>query len=70
MPVRPRTITYRCPACHWSKTVAPRSDALIPGIEYFDSCPACRHSPLETQAASAARATISGLAEQIRRMMR
>lgn len=70
MPIPPRPHTYRCPACHWSKTVMPRSDALIPGIDHFSTCLACGHSPLETQAASAARATIAGLAEQVRRMMR
>ena len=70
MPVRPPPLTYRCPACHWSRTVAPRSDALIAGIDHFRACPACGHGPLEMQAASAARATIVELAEQVRRMMR
>ena len=70
MPIPPRPYTYRCPACYWSKTVAPRSDVLMRGIDHFDACPACGHKPLETQAASAARATIAGLAEQVRRMMR
>ncbi|WP_295399530.1 hypothetical protein [uncultured Thiocystis sp.] len=45
MPILPAPITVGCPACGWSKTVAPRSDALMPG-EYFDACPACGHAPL------------------------
>ncbi len=70
MPIPPSPHTYHCPACGWSKTVAPRSDVLMPGIDHFNACPACGHSPLETQAASAARATIAGLAEQIKRLVR
>ena len=66
MPIPPRPHTYRCPACHWSKTVAPRSDVLMPGIDHFEACPACGHQPLETQAA---RATLAGLAEQIKRLL-
>jgi hypothetical protein len=39
-------MTYRCPACGWSKTVRPRSDALMPG-DYFDRRPNCSHAELE-----------------------
>ena len=70
MPVRPPPRTYHCPACHWSRTVAPPSDALIPGIDYFHACPACGHHPLETRAASTTRATIAELAVQIKRLLR
>lgn len=45
MPIRPKPTTYVCPACGWSKTVAPLSDALMPG-EYFHNCPACGHTGL------------------------
>ncbi len=31
MPIRPPTPTYSCHACNWSKTIVPRSDALMPG---------------------------------------
>lgn len=48
MPVRPLPVTYHCPACHWSRTVAPHSDALIPGCDYFHTCPACCHRPFKT----------------------
>lgn len=70
MPVPPRPLTYRCYACHWSKTVAPRSDVLMPGIDHLSSCPACGHRPLETRVAGAASATLAGLAEQIKRLLR
>lgn len=48
MPIRPEPIAFSCPACGWSKTVAPRSDALKPG-EYFDKCPVCGHEELSMQ---------------------
>lgn len=70
MPIPPRPHTYRCTACHWSKTVAPRSDALIRGIDHFDACPTCGHRPLETQAASAGWAALAELADKMTRLMR
>lgn len=70
MPIPPRPHTYRCPACHWSKTVAPRSDVLMPGIDHFDACPACGHRPLETQAAGPVRVSLAGLTEQVKRLLR
>ncbi|RMW98656.1 hypothetical protein EBQ25_08795 [Allofranklinella schreckenbergeri] len=47
MPIPPPPCTYRCPACGWSKTVQPASDALIRGVDYFDRCPRCDAQPLE-----------------------
>lgn len=38
MPMKPKPFTYMCEECGWTKTVAPRSDALSPG-EWFDRCP-------------------------------
>ena len=46
MPIRPRPITYHCPKCQWSKTIQPRSDALMPG-DRVDTCPRCGHTDLE-----------------------
>lgn len=46
MPIRPRPSTYVCTQCRWKKTVAPASDALMPG-EYFGACPVCGSSALE-----------------------
>lgn len=66
MPIPPRPHTWRCPACHWSKTVMPRSDVLMLGIDHFDACPDCGHQPLETQAA---RAPIAELVDQIKRLL-
>jgi hypothetical protein len=65
MPIPSGPHTYRCPACHWSKTIAPQSDVLMPGIDHFDACPACWHHPLETQVAGAAQATLAGLTEKL-----
>ncbi|MCX7258605.1 MAG: hypothetical protein NTZ64_18315 [Polaromonas sp.] len=67
MPIRPQPVTYTCPACGWSKTVAPRSDALMPG-EFFSACPRCHHAPLDTKRASAAQATLGGLADALKRL--
>ena len=50
MPIRPPPTTYVCPVCGWTKTVAPRSDCLMPG-DSFVACPACSHEPLEQRAA-------------------
>lgn len=55
-------MTYRCPVCGWSKTVRPRSDALMPG-DYFDRCPNCSHAELELHKASLAAQVFSLLNE-------
>ena len=67
MPIRPQPVTYTCPACHWSKTVAPRSDALMPS-EFFSACPSCRHAPLDRKTASFAQATLGDLADVLKRL--
>lgn len=67
MPIPPSPTTYSCPACSWSKTVAPRSDALMHG-EFFSACPRCHHAPLDTKRASAAQATLGGLADALKRL--
>ena len=67
MPIPPSPTTYSCPACHWSKTVAPRSDALMPA-EFFGACPRCRHAPLDRKTASLAQATLGGLADAFKRL--
>lgn len=41
MAIRPASSTYECPQCHWSKTVHPQSDALVPGRDVLISCPKC-----------------------------
>ncbi len=50
MPMKPRPFTYVCEECKWTKTVAPRSDALRPG-EWFDQCPNCGSKALKMRAA-------------------
>ena len=67
MPIRPPPRTFTCPACHWSKTVAPLSDALSPG-EHFTVCPACGHSPLDRKTVSLTHATLGGLADAFKRL--
>jgi len=60
-------MTYHCPACGWSKTVAPRSDALNLG-DFFTACPACGHAPLAMQPANAARAALEQWADSLKRL--
>ena len=68
MPIRPSTIVYTCPKCHWSKTVAPRSDALMPG-DHYSACPACGHAPVSRRQADAAQAALAQLLQKIRRIL-
>ena len=67
MPIPPPPTTYSCPACHWSKTVAPRSDALMPG-EFFSACPRCRHAPLDRKRANAAQAALGQMKDAFKRL--
>ncbi len=69
MPIAPSPKTYTCPACGWSKTVTPRSDALGPG-DYYTVCPKCAHAPLTTSRANAAQAALGQLSDQIKRFWR
>lgn len=69
MPIRPSPTTYTCPACGWSKTVTPRSDALMPGDHYI-ACPACGHAPLKSRQAAAAQSALAQLSQQVKRMLR
>ena len=69
MSIRPFPTTYTCSTCGWSKTVAPRGDALMPG-DFFDACPKCGHAPLESKGATAAQAALGQVADSIRRLWR
>lgn len=40
MPIRPMPYMLECAKCGWRKTVAPASDALLPG-EWYSHCPRC-----------------------------
>lgn len=66
MPIRPSPLRYTCPACGWSKTVAPQSDALGPG-DFYGACPRCHHSPLQTQSASPA-AVLGDVLQSVERL--
>lgn len=72
MPLPPMPVSYRCTSCHWSKTLVPSSDALMPG-EYVTSCPQCGQVLLVVQPATAfevARETCSAWMQQWRRNTR
>lgn len=70
MPIRPSPRLFRCSACGWSKTVAPVSDALVPGRDHFDACPKCNHAPLEAKAASDLAGGMAQLAGALEKVFR
>lgn len=67
MPIRPTPTHYHCPACHWSKTVAPRSDALGPG-DFYSTCPQCHNSALESRPAGVVQGELVQMANTIARL--
>lgn len=69
MPIRPLPTTYFCPACGWSKTVSPRSDALMPG-DIYDACPACGNESLENRNAGPVDAALGSVAQKIKTLLR
>ncbi len=50
MPIRPKPFTFECCRCGWKKTVALRSDVLMPG-EWVEHCPKCAAKPLKVRSA-------------------
>ncbi len=68
MPIKPEPTTYTCPACGWSKTASPQSDALMPG-DVFEVCPKCGHEPLDCREASALQGALAGLAGKIKKVL-
>lgn len=70
MPIRPPPRHYSCPACSWSKTVAPTSDVLIAGRDHFDACPKCGHAPLDSAPASALPAGIAQIANNLEKWLK
>lgn len=69
MPVRPQSLVYRCPACGWSKTVTPKSDALL-SVDAPARCPSCGHAPLEVQQAGPGVSLLSQLGDVLERWRR
>ena len=53
MPIRPQPFTFHCSTCGWCRTVIPRSDALLQGLDWFDRCPQCDSQPLQWRSATA-----------------
>lgn len=60
MPIKPRPFTFVCEDCNWKKTIAPRSDALMPG-DWFVTCPKCGSTALKMRAAGWLEAAIAEL---------
>lgn len=47
MPISLPARRLRCPACGWHKTLGPRGDVLVAGVNHFDACPQCGDKALE-----------------------
>ncbi len=69
MPIAPPAIHYTCTACGWSKTVSPRSDALMLG-DYYSACPQCDHESLTARQANVAEVAIGQLGDLLQRLWR
>lgn len=50
IPLPPRT--FICSHCNWQRTRIFTSDALQLGIDWFNHCPSCQHTELESRPAS------------------
>lgn len=60
MPIRPSRVHHSGPAYGWSKTVAPRNDALAQG-DFYSARPKCAHTSLDVQPAGVAAGTVLGV---------
>lgn len=65
--IKPHPFKLMCKQCGWSKTFAPKSDVLIEGLNYLNSCPKCGNSELEHKSAGAVKGLVTTLFEQINR---
>ena len=70
MPIRPLPRLFRCPACGWSKTVTPASDALVRGRDHFDACPQCGHAPLSSKAQPDLSAGVGPIANMLEKWLK
>lgn len=61
MPVKPRPFTLNCNACNWSRTIAPRSDALGPN-DWCDRCERCSSTSLTRKTAGVVDRTLEWFA--------
>lgn len=50
MPIRPKPFVLECTKCHWKKIFSPRSDCLMKGIDYVDTCLVCGCRDLDRRA--------------------
>jgi hypothetical protein len=67
MPLKP--CTYRCMACGWSRTVAPRSDALMPW-DTVCRCGACDSDNLRTEQSTALSGAVASGLQALERLLR
>lgn len=63
--IKPIPITYTCQSCHWSKTVAPRSDALLGHDLPIEQCPKCGSNDIVSQKAGALAAATADIRNAI-----
>lgn len=64
-PIRPPSLHSHYPACDWSQTTAPRSDALLPG-HLHHACPRCGCKDLQVQAANPTQVLLAWVRQAMR----
>ncbi len=69
MVIRPPSLHCHCPACGWSKTVAPRSDALSPG-DIYSTCPDCGHADLQVRPADTLQSGVAQVLDTLGRLLK
>ncbi|HNQ48960.1 MAG TPA: hypothetical protein PKI22_06075 [Hydrogenophilus thermoluteolus] len=52
MPIKPPSLTIRCPKCGWQQTWQPSSDALTPTDLPPERCPRCQNTELLARSAT------------------
>lgn len=63
--MRPAPMHYHYPACHWSKTIAPRNDALGPG-DLHHACTRCGCKDLQVRDANPAQEPLAWVRQAMR----
>jgi len=62
MPIKPQPLTLKCPKCHWSKCIEPKSDLadMSWGVAY-SRCPKCGEQTQREEGCSALERVVSGV---------
>ena len=59
--IKPSPYEIRCSDCGWSKTFSPKSDVLILGKDYIESCPKCSSAKISIHKAGVFKGLLADL---------